>query len=47
MPGARSAQNFRGNNEFGARIFVSCTYVVVFVVSVDLHNPVVRKLELV
>jgi len=35
-------QNFRGNNEFGTRIFVNYTYVLVFVVSVDLRNPVVR-----
>lgn len=40
--GARSAQNFHGNNDFGARIFVNYTYVLVFVVSVDLLNPVVR-----
>jgi hypothetical protein len=40
--GGWSVQNFRGNREFGARIFLNYTDVFVFVVSVDLHNPVVR-----
>jgi hypothetical protein len=42
LPGVRSVQNFRGNREFWARIFVNYTGVLVFVVSVDFCNPVVR-----